>query len=67
MVNLRKIGVTARVIPCDQQTLRRIDRAGIFAPRRDRHGHRLYSEQDIEELRGILASRKPGRPRKVPR
>lgn len=68
MKNFIKVGVVARILNCDQQTVRRLDRLGLFAPRRDRAGHRLYDDQeDIETLRAIRASRRPGRPRKVPR
>ena len=65
MKNFIKVGVVARILNCDQQTVRRLDRLGLFAPRRDRAGHRLYDDgEDIETLRAIMASRRPGRPRK---
>lgn len=64
MKNLIKIGVLARLLACDQQTIRRYDRAGLFAPRRDRAGHRVYGAEDVEALRALKASRRPGRPPK---
>lgn len=67
MKNMFKIGPAARILELDQQSVRRYDRLGLFAPRRDRAGHRVYSAEDIEALRLIKASRKPGRPPKVPR
>jgi DNA-binding transcriptional MerR regulator len=67
MKNLHKIGVAARILQCDAQTLRKLDWAGYFAPRRDRLGRRLYSNEDLALIREILALRRPGRPRKHPR
>jgi DNA-binding transcriptional MerR regulator len=64
MNNFIKIGVVARILDCDQQTIRRYDRLGLFAPRRDRAGHRVYGAEDIEAIRVLKASRKPGRPPK---
>lgn len=65
MKNFIKVGLFAKLLDCDPQTVRRLDRLGLFAPRRDRAGHRLYDDQDdIETVRAIRASRRPGRPRK---
>jgi hypothetical protein len=63
--NVRRIRATARILNCDPGTVRRMDRLGLFTPRRDRRGYRVYDDRDIEALRAILASRKPGpRPKK---
>ena len=62
---LIKIRVLARLVGRSEATIRRWDEAGLFAPRRDRNGHRVYGPEDIEALRALKATRKPGRPPKV--
>lgn len=62
MKNPRKVSVVARILGCDQQTIKRYDRLWLFAPRSDRAGNRIYDNEDIEVLRAIEALRKPGRP-----
>jgi MerR HTH family regulatory protein len=61
---LIKIRALARLVGRSEATIRRWDEAGLFAPRRDRNGHRVYGPEDIEALRVLKASRKPGRPPK---
>jgi hypothetical protein len=66
MRNFIKIGAFARILGCDAQTIRRLDRLGLFAPRRDRAGHRLYDvQEDAETVRAIRATHRPGRRPKV--
>jgi DNA-binding transcriptional MerR regulator len=60
------VGVAARILGCDPQTLRRLDFLGLYAARRDRRGARVYSEADLDQIREIRASRRAGRPRKYP-
>lgn len=60
-----KIALVARALGRDQQTIRRWDRLGLFTPRRDLAGHRVYSEQDIEDLRALASTLKAGRPPKA--
>jgi hypothetical protein len=66
MKALFKIGAVARIVGCGQQAIRRYDRLELFVPRRDRAGHRVYTSEDIEVLRLIRASRKPGPKKRKP-
>jgi DNA-binding transcriptional MerR regulator len=59
------ITFAARRLGTTVETLRAVDRSGAFKPRRDEWGRRMYAESDLPVLRRILASRKPGRPKKV--
>jgi DNA-binding transcriptional MerR regulator len=65
MADVFKIGQASRLIGRDPETLRRWDGEGIFPARRDQRGYRVYTQQDVEELRSIRATRRPG-PRKRP-
>jgi DNA-binding transcriptional MerR regulator len=61
MKSLRKVPAVARLLQCDAQAVRRIDKLGLFEPRRDSAGHRVYGAEDIEVLRSIRAGLRPGR------
>ncbi len=47
------ISVAASLANCHPQTLRHYERLGLVAPRRTRGNVRLYTEEDIEQLRRI--------------
>jgi hypothetical protein len=57
-----KVAEAARLLGCSVQTLRRRDRGGVFATRRDPAGARVYTSHDIDELRALNSTIKPGRP-----
>jgi hypothetical protein len=57
-----KVAEAARVLQCSVSTLRRRDRGGVFATRRDPSGARVYTPSDIDELRELNLKIKPGRP-----
>lgn len=47
------IGVAAKLSRCHPQTLRHYEERGLIQPARNRGNCRLYSEQDIEQLKRI--------------
>lgn len=47
------IGVAAKLTRCHPQTLRHYEERGLIEPQRNRGNCRLYSEQDIEQLKRI--------------
>lgn len=55
----------ARLLECSISTLRRRDNGGVFPTRRDPNGYRVYTQSDLNELRALKATIKPGRPRKA--
>ena len=65
MRNVIKIRALARLVGRSEATIRRWDEAGLFAPRRDRNDHRVYTQADVEELRALKETIKPGRPPKA--
>jgi DNA-binding transcriptional MerR regulator len=50
----QRIAETARTLGYCAESLRRLEAKGIFIARRDRSGHRRFSEEDIERLKAIL-------------
>jgi MerR family transcriptional regulator/heat shock protein HspR len=47
------ISVAARLLKMHPQTLRKYEREGLIAPSRTQGNLRLYSDQDIEQLRQV--------------
>lgn len=47
------ISVAARLVEMHPQTLRKYEREGLIAPSRTSGNLRLYSDQDIEQLRQV--------------
>jgi MerR family transcriptional regulator/heat shock protein HspR len=64
MEELIGIGLASRLIGRRENTLREWEREGLIKPNRTSSGMRVFSQDDIEHLRHIAASRKSGRPRK---
>jgi DNA-binding transcriptional MerR regulator len=44
----------ARLVPCSEGALRRLDRQGIVRPNRDPWGRRLFGPEDVESARRYL-------------
>jgi DNA-binding transcriptional MerR regulator len=42
------------------QTLRNWERRGIIRPRRDWAGRRVFSDEDVEKIKGIIQERNVG-------
>ncbi|MGH8578500.1 MAG: MerR family transcriptional regulator [Gammaproteobacteria bacterium] len=55
------IAAAARLIGRSPITLARWEARGHIRPRRDRAGHRIYSAADIQRLRELAATIRPGR------
>jgi DNA-binding transcriptional MerR regulator len=53
---------TASALGCHPDTLRRLEREGLFQARRDRRGARRYTPQDIDCLRDVLYQAEPAHP-----
>ncbi|MCS7253465.1 MAG: helix-turn-helix transcriptional regulator [Armatimonadota bacterium] len=47
------ISVVARMLNLHPQTIRLYERLGLIKPSRDRHGKRMYDDEDIERIRKI--------------
>lgn len=52
------IGPVSRILGLSPETLRNIERRGIFVPERDWSGRRVFSEKDIEELQSRIFPKK---------
>jgi DNA-binding transcriptional MerR regulator len=48
------INEAAHKLTVHRDTLRRIERSGVFIPQRTRAGARRYTAEDVEALRAIL-------------
>jgi DNA-binding transcriptional MerR regulator len=56
-----RISEAARELGISAEWLRVGERRGYFPPAlRDRNGHRYYTEEDIERMRGRSSRRRPG-------
>lgn len=62
--NVINLSQAARLLGCSISTLRRRDNGGVFPTRRDPNGYSVYTQADLNELRALKATIKPGRPRK---
>jgi hypothetical protein len=51
------IAQTARVVPCPEGALRRLDRKGVVRPIRDPWGRRLFGDDDVAAARAYLSQR----------
>ena len=57
---------TARLFDRSEGWLRFLEREGILPPaRRDDRGHRVYSLEEIEEIRRVAVTRQRGKRRSV--
>jgi len=52
---MRRIGLVAREVGRGEDTLRRMEKAGLIpSPKRDRAGRRLYSDADVETIKRVV-------------
>ena len=51
-----RIGEAARRLEIHADTLRRLERRGMFTASRDWRGHRRFSERDVQEIQRLLFS-----------
>jgi excisionase family DNA binding protein len=63
-----RIGEAAQTLGISRDTIRRLERAGVITPARDRAGQRRFSAGDIERIRAAFLrsspyQRQPGRTR----
>ncbi len=49
-----RIGEASEVLGISRDTIRRLERAGVIGPARDRAGHRRFSPGDIERIRAVF-------------
>jgi DNA-binding transcriptional MerR regulator len=61
MAKDKGIAEAARLVPCPESTMRRLDRLGVVKAARDPWGRRLFGLDDVESARAHLAQRRqPG-------
>ena len=49
-----RIGELAKRLGISRDTIRRLERRGLLAPKRDWAGHRRFTEADLERIRNVL-------------
>lgn len=49
-----RIEEAAEQIGCSPSTLKKLEREGIFRPGRSRANHRIYLQEEIEQIEKIL-------------
>jgi DNA-binding transcriptional MerR regulator len=49
-----RIGDVAKEIGMSKDTLKRLERQGVVQPKRDRVGHRRYTQVEVEQIRAAL-------------
>lgn len=60
------IGDLARVLGISRDTIKRLERKGLLAPKRDWAGHRRFTAADLERVRVFLFQRKGPQKRQGP-
>lgn len=58
-----RIGDAARQLGVHPDTLRNMERRGLFTPARDWSGQRRYSAEDLDKLRAQLFPKRGAEPR----
>ncbi len=56
------LGAAARLVGRSRVRLKQWEAAGLIKPRRNKAGVRIFSRKDLERLREIAETRRPGRP-----
>jgi MerR family transcriptional regulator/heat shock protein HspR len=64
ITDVMTIGMAARLVGRAPDTLRWWERLGLISPRRLSNGMRVFSRDDIEQLKQVAALRTAGRPRR---
>ena len=54
------ISELAKAVGLHPETLRRLERKGLIASRRDLNGWRRYEPETVEKVRSLYAFRRPG-------
>ncbi len=52
-----RIAEFAKALGVSRDTIRRLERRGVIAPKRDWAGHRRFTEADLDRMRAILFKR----------
>lgn len=52
-----RIGKAARVLDIHPDTLRKLERQGVFKAQRDWRGHRRFTDDDLKRLQELLFPR----------
>ncbi|MGH8490530.1 MAG: MerR family transcriptional regulator [Gammaproteobacteria bacterium] len=60
-----RLPLVATIVGRSRNTLMRWETRELFVPRRNSHGHRIYSAEDVATLRHLAETLRPGRPRKA--
>ena len=53
------ISELAKAVGLHPETLRRLERRGLIAPRRDLNGWRRYEQETVDTIRTLYAFRRP--------
>ena len=52
-----RIGELAKLLGISRDTIRRLEKRGVLAPKRDWAGHRRFTKEEIARIRDLLFKR----------